>query len=360
MLKPIIRTLLFFCFFVVFSEILFRSSVFTASQIPFTNQEPAYKLLTFDTSKIRDGVYTAGVATSYRRKWHVNEQGFLYDKDFVHKETRNKPCIAVIGDSYIESLAVPCQKQFATILQDSIGDSLVVYPFGVPGAGLSEYMQIARYAAENFDPEVFIFAVTVEDVKESYRTDSSEPFFLKFNFVNDTIIECAPTGIGPNPLTRFLRVSAFSRYLYLNLGVKPNRIFHMRPYKTVVTTSESSPFTSDLDYKLQRIATHIVNKLIAEYPKKKFLFVVDGNRQTLYNTYRKPPPLAESRYLKNACKTDNCQVLDLNDKFADEFLRTHQMNSFATDIHWNDIGNRLVANAVFEKLKQLDWLSQSE
>src|SRR5687768_1767173 len=148
---------------------LFFSFIIPASEFPYYYYDPNDHILRFSTTEQRDGVFTVGVMAKQRGRWHVNNAGWNSAVEF-NKE-KHQLRIAIIGDSYIEALQVNVEESLAGQLRHLISKSpypeVEVYAFGVSGAPLSQYLQMARYASTYFDPDILVINVVHNDFDES-------------------------------------------------------------------------------------------------------------------------------------------------------------------------------------------------
>ena len=356
MSKLALRLGFFLAITLLFFEILFRTPLLPASNMPFSTQDPVYFIPTYDATKTRDGLYTSGSLAQFRLKWRINNDGYMYARDFLPPETRNASCIAIIGDSYIEGLAISYRSHLATKLQDLVGDSFAVYPFGVAGAPLSEYEMIVRYVCEKYDPQIIIMFISKEGIEKSIRNYFYETRMLQNEVKQDSIQVCLPIFYPPNTYLRFLRNSAFARYIILN---KELMLANFARYRRNVPALIPLPVMNEAknQHFSQEVTNRIVRNLVKLAGTRKILFVVDADREAIYRDHNRPSPIQPYCYLQNACIGTPCELLDLTDNFCREYQHNHVRFSEGEDYHWSNYGHSIVANAVFEKLKQLDWLS---
>ena len=126
---------------------------------------------------------------------HINNYGYASDKDFKKKELQTKPIIAVIGDSYVEAMQVKNKDAFHAILDKGLL-SHDVYPIGISGSPLSQYIAFSRYAAEQFSPELYVFLIIENDFDESFKKVKNAPGFHYFNETEEvTLVEYDPSII---------------------------------------------------------------------------------------------------------------------------------------------------------------------
>ena len=111
---------------------------------------------------------------------HINNFGFATDRDFFLSESDSNLIFAVIGDSYVEAMQIKNKDTFHAKLDANL-KNVVVYPFGVSGSPLSQYLAFADYAKKNFKPDFFIFLIISNDFDESWYEIKQAPGFHYFN-----------------------------------------------------------------------------------------------------------------------------------------------------------------------------------
>ena len=111
---------------------------------------------------------------------HINNYGFINDKDYQKKDLQNKPVISVIGDSYVDAIQVQTKNSFHAILDEDL-KSYDVYSIGVSGSPLSQYLAFSRYVAEEFDPTTYVFLIIGNDFDQSFFEYKKAPGFHYFS-----------------------------------------------------------------------------------------------------------------------------------------------------------------------------------
>ena len=110
----------------------------------------------------------------------INNYGSVSDKDFEKTASQNRPVVAVIGDSYVEALHVKNQDTFHFKIDNKL-KKYDVYPIGISGSALSQYIAFAKFAKNEFDPEVYIFLIIENDFRESTYHAANSPGFNYFD-----------------------------------------------------------------------------------------------------------------------------------------------------------------------------------
>src|SRR5690606_5856585 len=223
----IIKTLLFvtlptlLVLFIILE--LFFKFIIPASERPDGFFYEDEKMYSFSGEKIT-GLNTFGRFAEIKAKWHINNIHWNYPIDYY--PAKDKPLIAVIGDSYIEAFQVDADKNYPYLLKEKVLPEYEVYAFGKSGAPLSQYLHISRYLNKHLKPDILIFNIVHNDFDESIdKRFPDRHHFLKlsYNEQDDTFTEIIPT---PNLTTaqyktwkRILYKSSLFRYLYFNIDI---------------------------------------------------------------------------------------------------------------------------------------------
>lgn len=99
-----------------------------------------------------------------------NSAGF-YDDEFLARENRSRPAVAVIGDSFSLSV-VPHRAHYTTVCERELGD-VDVYNVGVGACGPEEYRELLVADVLPLDPDAVIVAVFVGNDLKDLRTHAS-------------------------------------------------------------------------------------------------------------------------------------------------------------------------------------------
>ena len=165
------------------------------------------------------GRATFGKFAQQRGRWEINDHG--WNSPIAYRTEKDRPRIAVIGDSYIEAFHVDTDKSYPSLMRAEIGDRHDVYSYGISGASLSEYLNISRYVNRHFDPDVVIFNIRYNDFAESvFELNPADTHMLMISITDSSVTETEPR---PNYSfsqfslkRRILRKSAIARYLIIN------------------------------------------------------------------------------------------------------------------------------------------------
>ena len=80
---------------------------------------------------------------------------------------RDKPLVAIIGDSTTQALDVDVEDSVASRLRKLADGRYDVYSFAKGGGALSQFLHLSRYINENFDPDIWVFNVEANNFDQS-------------------------------------------------------------------------------------------------------------------------------------------------------------------------------------------------
>jgi hypothetical protein len=270
----------------------------------------------------------------------VNNYGFPDDLNY----SSNTHPIAVIGDSYIQSLMLP----YADTLQGQLGTMLQpqdhpVYSFGVPGYSLAGYIGSAEYASKVFQPEQFIFLLTNGDITDSLSTETSGSYFLNSN---NLAIEFEPNK--SSKINQFLLQSALIRYLILHLQFTPDAVLKFDNYQSAHLVKRSP----DIDQLSTRLLDYLEQKSTVR--PDNTTFIIDCDRDKIYQRQPQPQtsPGNQLTVFAQIARDRGYHTIDTLPIFTREYQKSHRRLDFKPlDIHWNRQAHQLVAEAVYPVIK---------
>lgn len=92
----------------IFAE-LFLKYVVHPTEIPLSTFNTTDKIINYDINGPRQGTWSYGPLAKKQGRWRINNLGWNSGVDYATKK-REKPLIALIGDSYIEAFQVDVSK----------------------------------------------------------------------------------------------------------------------------------------------------------------------------------------------------------------------------------------------------------
>jgi hypothetical protein len=294
----------------------------------------------------QDYVYAAGWNFPIRSRKHSNNFGFNHIADYRPQDT--SPLLAVIGDSFVEAHEVDAGKSAAELLHAKRAGAGRVYSFGISGAPLSTYLAYAEYARKAFRPDALAIVVIDNDFDESLLKYKSEP---RLHYFTDEG-ELRRVDYEISPAKKILRSSAFLRYAEHHLLVS-QRLANLRRRLAGIERT---------DYELTqrahiRDAKRAVDYFLEQLPVRSGLqpasiaLVLDADRPAIYSDEalrRSQHSYVDEmrRYVDEQARARGFEVVDLQPLFIARHRRDGRRFEFATDKHWNELGQQMVAEAL--------------
>ena len=362
MLPSLIRLAKYFFFLslpaivVVFlgTEMVFRFAI-PAADPPHAYFDPEYRIFRFDVDGPRTGVNTVGNLAQLQAKWRVNNMGWISDIDY-DMDGRDKPLVAIIGDSFIVALQVDVKDSLPSRLRRTIGDEYDVYSFGTSGAPLSQYLHMSRYVNRVFDPDVLVFNVVHNDFDQSLCNFWRPLGMLCLREDEAGIRESEVVPYTPSRIRRLARNSSLVRYLFLNLNLAGRIPRSVEPPEKRIKADASGDSQPDLEVRLEKAVDYILSKIAEENAGKTVIFMIDGPRRYIYGgeiDQRIEYELRMNQLLERQAREHGFPFFGLTEYFADDFESNQQKFESEIDYHWNELGHEVAARALAQTLKYI-------
>lgn len=118
--------------------------------------------------------------------------------------------LLLLGDSYTFGMGVNDGQEFASLLAQSLSDSVEVLNLGVPGWGLSQEIRQFYMLAEELKPAMVLICFFHNDLADNFRN--------KVSYVDEEgAVRFAPATFNGNMLKRFLSKSMIQKSQLYNL-----------------------------------------------------------------------------------------------------------------------------------------------
>ncbi len=271
----------------------------------------------------------------------VNNYGFTDDRNY----TPNAQPIALIGDSYVQSLMLP----YSDTLPGKLGKLLdasdrAIYSFGTAGYSLAGYIGSAEYVSKNFAPELFIFLLTEGDITDSLSTKIAGTYLL-----NPPELDLKFEPSTPNRINQLMLKSALMRYLKLHLQFDPIAGLK-KPTNPQPTNSLTEP----------EYLSHLSNRLLDYLEQKSTvrsnntIFIIDCDRAKIYHhqPQSQTTPDNQLAVFAKIAQDRGYQTLDTLPIFTAQYEQTHRRIDFTPiDMHWNQDAHQLVAEAIYPMIE---------
>jgi hypothetical protein len=99
---------------------------------------------------------------------------------------------------------------------------------------------------------------------------------------------------------------------------------------------------------------YLVGRFAQENPDKKIIFMMDGPRFDIYNRNLKHSNVIWLNHLMgDIVQAHHLEFIDLTTPFADHYYEYGECLNGEVDSHWNAVGHKVAARALFQKLQQI-------
>jgi hypothetical protein len=326
--------------------------VVPACESPFVYFDTAHGIQKYDNRLKREGVFTTGALAKQRAHWRINNHGWTSEIDYAPAAVRPEPLIAIIGDSYVEGFQTDIEHNLATVLRRLVRPEYQVYGFGMSGAPFSQYLHMNRYVRKVFTPDIIVFVLVDNDFDESIAEFKQQPYLMQLTMSDAGLTERPPVPYEPSGFKRMMSRSSAVRYLEVNLHFT-QRIRQLFSWRNAGDRADSQQrVRGTLDRSVIEDATDLlVSTIRKENPDVDVVFMTDGFRRAIYAGEDTDEQLRWlHRMLREATHQHQCHFLDLNEAFSQHYSRTGEKLNSEYDYHWNDVGHRVAATALFEFL----------
>ena len=339
----------------VILELVFRFAI-PASNPPHAYYDPDEQIFRYDLNASPSGRYTFGYLAQGQGRWRINNMGWNSEIDYF-TGARNKPLVAIIGDSMVAALQVDVQESMASRLRQQVGDEFDVYSFGTPGAPFIQYLHMARYVNKTFDPDILVFTVHNNDFEQTLCDRWSPVGMVCLEDGGSQIREAEISPYYPSRLRRWARKSSIVRYLSLNLllvqhipgggGFDPVKDFAAQGLGPSVA----------LKNRIENATDYILNKVADENPGRTVIFLLDAPRRYIYTGILDAPveyDLWTHGLLQGLSEKYGFRFVDLTEPFVEAYADSPvKFDSKYDRIHWNERGNAVAAEALLPVLKEV-------
>jgi len=312
-------------------ELAFRF-VIPAREDPYVYWDPQEKILKHERIPSR-GLWTAGVLAQQKAEWRVNNLGWISDRDYEAGK-REKLLIAIIGDSYIQAVQVGPDKNVAAVLRRMLNGRAEVYSFASAGFALGEYLQLSRYIARHFRPQVLVFNIVHNDLPDAVCGTMSRPGGLCFKETLRGIEEVPGAPYVPSTCARIARKFALVRYVKLNVGF----------YNILAGVSfwGRKGFSANTDLKpalekkkvIAKVLDHFFARLVDENPGTHIVAMMDAPRPAIYlGDLPEREIVWENELVGKTCLRYSVPFIDLTGPMGTSFQKSGQKLGAAIFCH---------------------------
>ena len=344
-------------------------------ELPIVCDDPFYPNYSciFRRKKFSNGRFTRGKFPAFPidAKKRTNDIGQFSNVDFAEFQAKDDSFLKIIsiGDSFVEASQVQNQKTFHGRLneyQSSFDKKIISTAIGTAGNAFPQYIIHTLFVDKQvpLDKSILIIPIIDNDFDESFIKYNPGYSGAKFNLAYPSEIYFQNRyKTTKTVLNRFLISNSYLvRYLLLNLRITD----YLTDYPLCFINSKRCPVekkysknNNEINYlKKQRIIdskkatdiflNHISNIRITNEEKMNTIFVMDAQRQNIYDKSlpRDEFTDVQKRYFVKKATGLGFSVLDLEKIFENNYKKNQQKFEFINDGHWNENAHQIVANEI--------------
>lgn len=354
------RALLFVVTGLLLLELFFRF-VIHADQRP-VSMRVSGGIMIFDTSSVREGYTSIGRVPLERFHWHINDQGWNSVVDYLTPEERDRPLIAVIGDSHVENLQSDVDKSISSHLQTLVDDRALVYGFGKADQSLLQDLLLMDYVDSLFSPDTYVLVLGGDFLWRSIIPDPGITYsYLVPSGEGFTVAPPAPRE--PSEFAGVVLQSALARYLRFNTRLELFTLFRIPEGYTHLNAGLSA---QEVEGLLPSAADYILDRISKDYGDVEVLIVLNFfvTRFRIYDTaeFRLMRDLSEppdfDLILRKAGEYEGIECFDSKEAFENAWDRDRRRFESPDGKHLSGYGNRVLAEYVYDRLRALGTLDR--
>ena len=311
--------------------------------------------------------YKDGTRTHVR----INAYGFPDDEREV---TKDRPRIALIGDSTTEYWEVDEDDRPQRVMERMLDGRFEVLNFGLRGAGTDQELILYRQQAVLFSPDIVVLTFCVNDYGNNAEKDSKPWFELDPSAPNGLRLAGMPIRGErlPEPpwwLELMERSYTLRQLKYFTVGMGS----HFREGDPLETHLELRPFKRDYDAEDER-RLKVLRRLIAafvDYSREqdiRFLLVEGIERPVLDEETRKLVVDIYgdqfdfdrvTRELEEHSAAVGYEFLSLPRLVRERGLDVRELLHPLDSMHLNAAGAKFFSTVVVERIRALGWLEEA-
>tara|TARA_Y100001958_G_C21230143_1_gene555829 strand:+ start:679 stop:1659 length:981 start_codon:yes stop_codon:yes gene_type:complete len=290
----------------------------------------------------------------------TNKSGFRCNHNFEKKKTPGTKRILIFGDSFTAGDGVSNNQRYSDILESKF-NNVEVYNFGLSGTGPDQHYLIYKELAKNIEHDLLVISVLVENIRRVaahyrfYLNDKEErvcyakPYFTVESDklrLNNVPPQKSPIDMSTLDVEEKNKIDKGQNYPVLGkiltktktLGLV-QKILNHQPYPQY--DSEKNPDWIIMEKILTEwISNHSEKVVLVPLP---FYFNIEELCDS--SSYRK-------RFSALAQKL-NCFYHDPLGDFQKYPMKKRRNFRFKTDVHYSPKGHEILANSLFNGLKNI-------
>ncbi len=331
---------------IVVLEVLF-TAIIPASEVPYSHFDHRYQIIKNDPALKSKGLFTKGRLAQLQTKWTLNNDGWNSFFNYLPPEQRDKPLIAIIGDSYIENFHCAQRQHIEFKLAELLDYQYDVYSFGRRGMPLSNFIPLTEYVKDKFKPDVIFYVINHRNLTESISSLKRNAKYLQFTVEDQRVVSLPPRPYQLSNLEYWFYKSALVRYTWSNFMFKFN-IQHLLPKSA--TPKRPSYNSQEIALIKTKVSQHIIKSLKELTDKEQIYFVLHPFRKSIYDRTDSLYQSENIVIIKNELQRKQVNYFDLNKPFDSDYQLYGKKFEFSVDRHFNPYANELIAKTIQQQL----------
>ncbi len=279
----------------------------------------------------------------------TDEHGFRTSSRSRQLDTSEQ--VLVLGDSVSVGNGVEAEQTYPFLLEEKLGKK--VLNASVTGYGIVDYVEVLRHIADNFNPQLVIIGICLNDVSPTSQV----------NLVNIARNRKADGEVTPDERrypNMFVRTLRYINDHYFNFHTFLGS--HSRTYvllKSLATDSARDHFLADASYyhdsKTIELLSSQFSKLkrLIKDEKPLVLFILPYEYQLRAGSVETLEP---QKIIKEAGYRAGVTIYDLYDELM-EYLKAKRLPStdiylFNDPMHFNSVGHHAIAELIYRHINR--------
>jgi hypothetical protein len=294
--------------------------------------------------------YSAGWKLDLAHEGAVNDMGYVAPFDYAQSAGGG---VAVLGDSYIESLMNDYGDTLQGRLPAMLEGRVPVLQFGSSGASMPDYLVIARLVADRFHPAWGIVLITEMDFVEGFAPARGN---YGWNKDQDVPVRLNQPPAQRGFIARWGRRLSLFQYIRNNLKVQPAAMIALHPAPGAGAQPAMACKSSGLEPGDEALVAAFAEQLPRQFglAPDHVVVVFDSasERKAIYSGEAavggcETRDSAASRALRRYLASRGVNIVETHRLFTDYYRGTrHRLDHSPLDMHWNGEAHRLVAGQV--------------
>lgn len=296
----------------------------------------------------------SGAETNDYQEYHIqaniNSRGL---RDYKHGLSKNTYRILGLGDSYTFGEGVELKDSYLSVLESKLKarfgqNQIEVFKAGVPGYGTKQEVDFLKKYISEFKPNLVLLGLLPDETQRSISPYTYCQGYIVDSKKTDSLYLVSGKLYSSRAKSRFWgRVDAYIKHYYLTPQFMQSRVKNLRSKLKKKIDGDKAP-DEDLQDKFK--LTFSLLKEYQEICRKNsalaVLVMIQGNTR-------------EDAYISSFSESIGIPTLSLVpyfEKLGKNGMRYH----FDHDLHWNVVGHKACADALYDFLSSRGLLDVSK